>query len=115
MFLIVGSLLGCEPGSVVPVPNELIGYWETSVEPYHDRYLMLTPAEVRFGTSPTTSTSHQILEVRDMGEPHQEVYRITYLSDDNEYWLLVRYEPENRTLRLVNQPQMAWERTASFN
>lgn len=112
----LGLGLGCGPGNVVPMPQEMVGFWRTSTEPYQDRYLVLTPVEVRFGTSETTSTTHEIAEVRSVGEAHERVYQISYLSTEGkEYWLTLRYEPEDRVLQLVNQPELVWERAASFD
>lgn len=117
VLAVAGALLGCESGRVIPMPKELQGFWRTSTEPYADRYLALTPLEVRFGTSETTSTTHEIAEVREIdAEAHERAYRITYLSTEgNEYWLSVRYKPGDRTLRLINQPQLVWKREASFD
>lgn len=107
--------LGCADGSAVAMPNELVGFWRTSAEGYQDRYLVLTPLEVRIGTSETTSTVHEISKVQQLGEAAERVYRITYLSaEGKEYWLSLQYEAGNGSLRLVNQPQIEWRRTQSF-
>lgn len=113
---LVGLLLACESGSLVPMPKELIGFWRTSAVEYQDRYLMLTANEVKFGIGEEESTIHDVSAVYDVGDALQRIYRISYLSDEGkEYWLSLEYEPGKKTLRLVNQPEMTWERTLSFD
>ncbi len=112
-------LVGCEEGTEIRMPPELVGSWRTSTEAYQDRYLMMTPLEVRFGADGGDSAIHPVAEVREILEQDKKIYRIAYLSndagDEREYWLSVEYRSHDRTLLLVNQPGMVWERALSFD
>lgn len=98
------------------MPEELVGVWRTSTPPYADRYMELTPQQVKFGSDIEGGTAHLVDEVREVSTSKNREFEIQYLSAEGlEYHLSLNYSSSDQIVRLKNQPQMAWRRTTVYD
>jgi hypothetical protein len=110
IFLIV--LLACQPGKKTPVPEDLIGVWETKAPAYADRFFEIRTSEVIFGTGEEKFDTYPITKMKiekDHGE-QGPLYIICYKNSEGQvYKFFFYYDPANQgTIRFKNQQEMVW-------
>ncbi len=110
LYLIL--LSACQCSEKVPVPDHLIGVWETTAPDYADHPFEIKTDEVLFGTEEGKFDMYPITRVKiekDLRE-QKTLYIIHYKNTARqEYKFSFYYDPANQgTIRFKNQKQMVW-------
>lgn len=101
-------------GEIVPLPEELEGRWQTDAAAYADRYLELSADTIVLGTGASTFETYGIDRVVRLVTEDGVLYTVHYRDEDAErYDIGFYFDPDDddgATLRLRNQPEMAWHK-----
>ena len=102
---------GCRP-SRDPVPDHLIGTWQTSTGTHAGSTIEITKHQVLFASNRGVDTRARIVEFKSVRDRSQPVYQLSYQDQHkNEYQLLLLYDPaDGGTVTLKNQPHILWKR-----
>ena len=74
------AAVACGGTTIVPMPAEMIGRWETDRVEYAGRYFEFTPETVVIGTGEGTRQLATIVEVNRLTDDVGLLYTVTYLD-----------------------------------
>lgn len=113
VFLLL-TTWGCRPGGD-PVPDQLVGTWQTSTATHAGSRMEITKHLVVFESDRGIYTSSRIVRFKTFSERSQTVYQLSYQDQHkNEYQLHLLYDPaEGGTVKLKNQPNLVWKRVGA--
>jgi hypothetical protein len=102
----------CQCGRKTPVPDDLIGVWETTAPTYEDCFLEIKANEIIFGSGEKKFDTYPITKIKmekDLKE-QKTLYIICYKNiTGQEYKFSFYYDPANQgTIRFKNQKEMVW-------
>jgi hypothetical protein len=102
----------CRPGRD-PVPDHLIGTWQTSTATHAGSTMEISNHVLVFTSDQGVDARSRVVGVNTFSEKGQTVYRLSYQDQyKNEYHLDLLYDAAGGgTVRLKNQPQLEWKRT----
>jgi hypothetical protein len=111
--LCVGLLLlvlcSCRPSD--PVPDQLIGTWQTSTASHAGSTMEITKQLVMFASNRGVDVTCRIVRFKTFVERSQTVYQLSYQDRyKHEYQLYLLYDPTDGTVKLRNQPHLTWKR-----
>ncbi len=111
--MLVIALLGCRQPPA-PVPNDLIGVWETGDQRYAGRYLEISNTSVVFGTGEEDSLVYTVTGVERTRDGDTEIYTLRYTNPEGlGYALSVSFDATTAdVIRLRHQPEIAWVKRA---
>ena len=105
-------LSACQGGGRTPVPNDLIGVWETTAPAYADRIFEIKADEIIFGTGEEKFDTYPIKKIKIEKDRREQkaLYIIYYRNvERQEYKFSFYYDPANQgTIRFKNEKQMVW-------
>ncbi len=104
--------VACGGATIVPMPVEMIGRWETDRVEYADRYFELTPETLVIGTGDGTRQLGTIVEVSRLTDDVGLLYTLTYMDTAGVELSMGVYFDDSAggTLRLENQIQLENQR-----
>jgi hypothetical protein len=104
----------CQCGRKTPVPEDLIGVWETTASAYADRFFEIKTDEVIFGTGEGKFDTYPITKIKIEEDPKEQgtLYVLCYKNiEGQEYKFSFYYDPANQgTIRFKNQKEMIWSK-----
>jgi hypothetical protein len=103
----------CRPGD--PVPDLLIGTWQTSTAAHAGSTMEITKHHVVFASTRGADVRCRIVRFKTFLERSQTVYQVSYQDPyKNEYQLYLLYDPiDGGTVKLKNQPELVWKRVGA--
>lgn len=106
------AAVACGGATIVPMPVEMIGRWETDRVEYADRYFEFTPETVVIGTGGGTRQHGTVVEVSREADNVGLLYTVTYLDPAGVELSMGLYFDDSAggTLRLENQIQLQNQR-----
>lgn len=104
----------CRPGRD-PVPEQLIGTWQTTMATHAGSTMDISQHGVVFSSDRGVNARCRIVGLKSFLEKGQMVYQLSYQDQyKNEYELYLLYDPaDGGIVRLKNQPQLEWKRTGA--
>ncbi len=108
-LLIFCLLLGCEKNRFPP--EGLIGRWETTDQPYADRFFEIQKTTITFGQGENTSETHTITEVEvEKVQGKNDLFTIHYkIGKGQETKFIFYHDPAGKgSIRIKNQDKMLW-------
>ena len=104
---VVCAAAACGGATIVPMPAELMGHWETNRAEYADRFFELSAATLVIGTGGVTRQQHMISQVSRVTDDNGLLYTITYLdTSGTEHSMGIYFDESGDTLRLENQIEL---------
>jgi len=111
-------LSACQCGRKTPVPDNLIGVWETAAPAYADRFFEIKTDEIIFGTGEEKFDTYPITKIKIEKDCEEQgtLYVICYKNiEGQEYKFSFYYNPANQgTIRFKNQQEMVWTKNIFF-
>ena len=104
----------CRPGRD-PVPEQLIGTWQTSMATHAGSTMEISEYTLVFTSDRGVDTRSRIVGCKTFSEKGQTVYQLSYQDQyKNEYQLYLLYDPtDGGIVRFKNQPHLDWKRTGA--
>jgi hypothetical protein len=115
VFLILAVVLwlssGCRPARD-PVPDHLIGTWQTSSPTHTGSTFEITKQLVVFASDRGGDLRARIVGFKSAFDGTRTVYQLSYQDGHkNEYQLFLLYDAtDGGTVTFKNQPQLVWKR-----
>jgi hypothetical protein len=112
-FAILTALLGCKPGEVTTLPDNLVGVWGTSEPRYRDRFMEFTKDVVIFGTGDGNQSIYSIKEVRTVRQDEKDLYTVYYLNqEEGNSSFSFFYDTRGGVITLKNQNDFEWKKNS---
>ena len=108
----VGMALGC-PWGGRPMPDELIGKWETSEKKFRGFFFELTRDSIIFTdlNSPKGPEMNRIEKIQMQKKDGEILYTIRNRTEEGlKHKFVFYYDPKSREIRLKNQDQFVWKK-----
>ncbi len=115
-LLFVGLLLvSCAgSGTTVPLPDGMVGRWETQAEAYADRSFELSATTIVLGTGDGTYARSAISRVSRVSDENGVRYIIEYVNAAGERSSMrVHFDAATGAIRFYNQPELVWRKVES--
>jgi len=108
-ILVVSGVMAAMPKSSDPLPEALMGVWESTSERYAARSFELQLDQITFQQGDDQFTSHPItgLDI-DSDAGGSSLYTVVYDNAGAEYQFAFVYQPDEALIRFKNQPQVKW-------
>ncbi len=107
-ILIVSGVMAAMPKSSDPLPDALMGVWESTSERYSDRSFELQVDLVTFQQGVDEFTTHPITGLEATPEDGGTIYVLRYDIGETEYDFSFVHQPDEGLIRFKNQPQIKW-------
>ena len=114
LAILVLLTCSCRPGRD-PVPEHLIGTWQTSMASHAGSTMEIGEHVLVFTSDHRVATRSRIVGFKTFSEKGQTVYQLSYQDQyKNEYQLYLLYDPtDGGIVRFKNQPHLDWKRTGA--
>jgi hypothetical protein len=106
-ILIVTTVMAARPHSD-PLPDDLMGVWESTAEQYAERSFGLQHDQVTFEQGEGKFTTHPITGSAVIPDGESTLYVIKYDNGGTEYEFSFVHEPAEKLIRFKNQQQVKW-------
>ncbi len=106
-ILIVSGVMAARPKSD-PLPDALMGVWESTSARYADRSFEIQPDQVTFQQGSDKFTTHPITGLEATPEDGATTYVLRYDIGETEYDFSFVHQPDEGLIRFKNQPQIKW-------
>lgn len=108
----VGLVLGC-PWGGHPMPDELVGKWETSEKKFKGFSFELTADSIIFTdlNSPKGPEMNHIEKIQMEKQGAEILYTLRNRTEEGlKHKFVFYYNPKSREIRLKNQDQFVWKK-----
>ncbi len=106
-IIIVSGVMAARPKND-PLPDALMGVWESTSARYADRSFNLEADQVIFQQGKDKFTTHTITGLQAFPEDGGTLYVLKYDIGETEYDFSFVHQPEERLIRFKNQQQVKW-------
>ena len=107
-ILIVGAVMAARSDGSDPLPDAVMGVWESTSERYADRSFNLQADQVIFQQGKGKYTTHPITGLKAYPEDGGTLYVLKYDIGETEFDFSFVHQPEEDLIRFKNQQQVKW-------